>query len=50
VWTHWKQHEIANFCPKDFAELGAFACTKRKSTQRRKTPVAAFWKQAESPF
>jgi hypothetical protein len=50
VWAHWKQHEMPNFCPKDFAELSAFARAKLKRTQRRKTLVAAFWKQAELPF
>ena len=35
---------------KDFAELSAFARAKLKRTQRRKTLVAAFWKQAELPF
>ena len=50
LWAHWKQHEMPNFCPKDFAELRAFARAKLKRTQRRKTLVAAFWKQAELPF
>jgi hypothetical protein len=45
--AHWKQHEMANFCPKDFAELSAFARAKLNRTPRRKTLVAAFWKQAE---
>lgn len=25
LWAHWKQHEMANFCPTDFAELSHFA-------------------------
>ena len=50
LWAHWKQHELPNFCPKDFAELSAFARAKLRRTQRRKTLVAAFWKQAEPPF
>jgi hypothetical protein len=41
---------MPNFCPKDFAELSAFARAKLKRTQRRKTLVAAFWKQAELTF
>ena len=45
LWAHWKQHEMPNFCPKDFAELSAFARAKLKRTQRRKLLVAAFWKQ-----
>jgi hypothetical protein len=50
LWAPWKQHEMPNFCPKDFAELSAFARAKLKRTPRRKTLVAAFWKQAELPF
>ena len=50
LWAHWKQHEMPNFCPKDFAELCAFARAKLKRTQRRKLLVAAFWKQADLPF
>ena len=41
-------HPMPNFCPKDFAELCAFARAKLKRTQRRKLRVAAFWKQADS--
>lgn len=50
LWAHWKQHEMANFCPKNFAELSTFARAKLKRTKRRKTLVAAFWKQADLPF
>jgi transposase len=50
LWAHWKHHELPNFCPRDFAELSAYARAKLKRTQRRKTLVAAFWKQAELPF
>ena len=50
LWAHWKHHELANFCPKDFAELSAVARAKLRRTQRRKTLVAAFWKQAELPI
>jgi transposase len=48
--AHWKQHEMPNFCPKDFAGLSAFARAKLKRTLRRKTLAATFWKQAELPF
>ena len=41
---------MPNFCPKDFAQLCAFARAKLKRTQRRKLLVAAFWKQADLPF
>jgi hypothetical protein len=43
-------HELANFCPKDFAELTVHARAKLRRTQRRKTLIAAFWKQAELPI
>ena len=50
LWAHWKRRQMPNFCPKDFAELSAFARAKLKRTQRRKLVVAAFWKQADLPF
>src|SRR5690242_16771131 len=50
LWAHWKHHELANFCPKDFAELTVHARAKLRRTQRRKTLIAAFWKQAELPI
>jgi transposase len=50
LWAHWKHHELANFCPKDFAELSAQPRAKLRRTQRRRTLVAAFWKQAELPI
>jgi hypothetical protein len=37
-------------CPKDFAELTVLARAKLRRTQRRKTLIAAFWKQAELPI
>src|SRR6516165_6204738 len=37
LWAHWKHHELANFCPKDFAELTVHARAKLRRTQRRKT-------------
>jgi hypothetical protein len=44
-----EHHELANFCPKDFAELTVYARAKLRRTQRRKRLIAAFWKQAELP-
>jgi hypothetical protein len=32
LWAHWKQYEMPNFCPKDFAELSAFARAKLMRT------------------
>ena len=23
LWSHWKQHELPNFCPQDFGQLSA---------------------------
>jgi len=40
-------YELANFCPKVFAELTVHARAKLRRTQRRKTLIAAFWKQAD---
>ena len=37
-------------CPKEFAELTVHARAKLRRTQRRKTLIAAFWKQAELPI
>jgi transposase len=50
LWAHWKHHGLANFCPKNFAELTVQARAKLRPTQRRKTLIAAFWKQAELPI
>ena len=47
IWGYWKQHELPNFCPKDFTELGAQARRALRSMQRRPTLVRAFWQQAE---
>lgn len=47
VWGYWKQHEMANFCPKDFAQLGTRARRSLRRMQRHSTLVTAFWKQAD---
>lgn len=47
LWGYWKQHQLANLCPKDFAQLSAHARRALRRMQRRPTLVAAFWKQAE---
>jgi transposase len=47
LWAHWKQHELANFCAKDFAELSQFARNKLRRSQRRPHIIAACWSQAE---
>jgi transposase len=50
LWAHWKQHELANFCAKDFAELSQFARDKLRRSQRRPSIIAACWAQAELPI
>lgn len=50
LWAHWKNHELANFCPKDFAQLSQFARNKLKRTQKRKHLIPSFWKQAKLNF
>jgi transposase len=46
IWAHLKQHELANFCPRDLWSLSASARSALKSMQRRRTVVTACWKQA----
>jgi len=47
LWGYWKQHELPNFCPKDFSELSCHARRALRRMRRRPTLVTAFWKQAE---
>jgi transposase len=50
LWAYWKEHELANFCPKDIWQLGHFASQALKRIRRRRnrpTLISAFWKQAE---
>lgn len=47
IWGYWKKHELPNFCPKDYAQLSSQARKTLSRMRRRKTLVAAFWKQAE---
>lgn len=47
IWAYLKQHEIANLCPSDLAEVSDFARRRLTSRQRRPRLVRAFWKQAE---
>jgi transposase len=46
VWGYLKQHELANFCPRDLWSLSCAARSALQSMQRRKTIVSACWKQA----
>lgn len=47
VWGHLKKHALANFCPKDFAQLGREARRALRRAQHRPTLVRAFWHQAQ---
>ena len=47
IWGHLKQHELANFCPKDLSELSVHAIRALKRMRRRPSLVMAFWEQAD---
>jgi len=47
IWGYCKQHELPNFCPKNFAQLGWAAKDALRRMQRRPRLVTSFWKQAE---
>ncbi len=47
LWSHWKQHELPNFCPKTFGELSHYARKALRRMHRRPTLVTAFWHQAD---
>jgi len=47
LWSHWKQHELPNLCPKNFWELSHHARRALRRMRRRPTLVMAFWEQAE---
>lgn len=47
LWAWLKRHALANFCPDTLAELKNTARRKLKSGQKRKSIIAACWKQAE---
>jgi transposase len=47
IWGYCKQHELPNFCPKDFAQLSWAARGALRRMRRRPPLVASFWQQAE---
>ena len=47
LWSHWKQHELPNFCPQDFGQLSVQARRALQRMRRPPTLVCAFWEQAE---
>jgi transposase len=46
IWSHWKQHELPNVCPKDYWQLSEAARRTLRRMRRRPRLVVAFWKQA----
>lgn len=47
LFGHVKGHELANFCPADYARLSQGARRAFRRAQRRPALVRAFWQQAE---
>jgi len=47
LWSHWKQHELPNFCPTTFGQLSHHALQALRRMRRRPSLVIAFWQQAE---
>jgi transposase len=50
VWSSCKQHELPNFCPKNFMQSSTFARKRLRSMQRRPKIIRAGWQQAELPL
>jgi hypothetical protein len=47
LWSHWKQHELPNFCPQNFGQLSHYARKALRRMRKRPSLVIAFWRQAE---
>ncbi len=47
LWGYWKQHELPNFCPKNFAELSDRARRVLRRMRGRPALVRSFWQQAQ---
>jgi hypothetical protein len=45
--SHWKQHELPNFCPQNFRQLSGYARRALRRLRQRPTLVIVFWHQAE---
>jgi transposase len=43
LWSHWKQHELPNFCPQTFRQLSRHARRALRRMRCRPTLVMAFW-------
>ena len=48
LWSHWKQHELPNFCPTTFGQLSHDASQALRRMRKRPTLVIAFWQQTDS--
>jgi transposase len=46
IWGHWKHHELPNFCPRDFAQLGQQARRALHRMRRRPPLIRSFWRRA----
>jgi transposase len=47
IWGYWKQHELPNFCPKNFVELSYQARRALRRMRRRPSLICSFWRQAQ---
>ena len=46
-WSHWKQHELPNFCPQNFGQFSSWARKALRRMRKRPTLMIAFWRQAD---
>jgi transposase len=46
IWSYWKQHELANVCPKNYWQLNDVAGNALRRMRRRPLLITAFWKQS----
>ena len=37
LWSHWKQHELPNFCPQNFGQLSHYARQALRRMRKRPT-------------
>ena len=47
LWSHWKRHQLPNFCPTTFGQLSHHADQGLRRMRKRPTLVIAFWQQAD---
>ena len=46
IWGYWKYHELPNFSPLDFSQLGYLARRALRRMRRRPSLVMTFWQQS----